>query len=391
MLVAVFMLVPAVGFAGQIPEKDHDFLPKVHNVIFLIDVSDSMLAGYPKNFDHSRLFVATRAFALFNNMMPHVPHWQYDMNTALITFGDCSTPKILSPLGPWTRAKYAPYYNCLRQEGFGPYRTATLQDALQLAGQLVGTVVGRTAIVIFSDGGTQGECPQKTVTALKDLYGDKVEVFAIFFGDREVGWRNLYEVCLLSGGYARRWEEVRSKPQMKDFAWDITVREIMFPYPEIFFAARSPDLLPSEAVKLEAVANFLRAIPQYQLQIDGHTSFLGSAEQNYKLGLARAENVKKALVIMYKIHPERILVHSFGEELPRYDNQHPDLRYKNNQTNLYLKLPLRNYPYDEKRLHTFGISAVGDLYNTQERDSDTEWAWPDKPVSETILPIGSDR
>jgi hypothetical protein len=101
--------------------------------------------------------------------------------------------------------------------------------------------------------------------------------------------------------------------------------------------------------------------------------------------------VKKALVSMYKIHPERILVHSFGEELPRYDNQHPDLRYKNNQTNLYLKLPLRNYPYDEKRLHTFGISAVGDLYNTQERDSDTEWAWPDKPVSETILPIGSDR
>jgi hypothetical protein len=165
-LTALLILVPVLSFSfitperdktvGVMKEKDHDFLPRFHNVIFLFDVSDSMTAGYPQNFDHSRLFVATRAFAMFNLVMPHIPRWQYDMNTALITYGDCDVPKIRSLLSPWTRGKFAQYYNCMRIEGFGAKRTATLQDALQVAGSLIDTAAGRTAIVIFSDGGSQG-------------------------------------------------------------------------------------------------------------------------------------------------------------------------------------------------------------------------------------------
>jgi hypothetical protein len=195
----------------------------------------------------------------------------------------------------------------------------------------------------------------------------------------EGGWRNLYEVCKLTGGYARTWEEVRTCKQMKDFAWDITVREIMFPYPEIFFKHKSADLIPSEALKLESVANFLHAIPQYVLQVDGHTDFLGDSKPNYELALARAKNVKQALVRTFHVHPERIRIRSFGEELPLYDNQNPEVRQLNRQANLYLLLPLRNYPYNEKNLHTFGVKAVGDIFNTQERNRDTEWAWPDTP------------
>lgn len=386
-LTLLLIASPGTSVSGVIPEKDHDFIPRFHNVIFLFDVSDSMMAGYPKNFDFPRELVARRAFALFNNMMPHIPRWQYDMNTALITYGDSKAPRLLSPLSPWDRKKYARFYDCMRQEGYGPWTTATLQDALQLAGQLIGTACGRTAIVIFSDGGNQGEGPQKTATALKKLYGEKIAIYAVFFGVTEVGWRNLYETCTLTGGYARGWEEVRTKPQMKDFSWDITVREIMFPYPEIFFKAGRSDLLPSEAMKLEAVANFLRAIPQYCLQIDGHTSFLGSTGKNHKLGAVRAESVKRALVTMYKVDPRRILVRSFGEELPRYDNQDPDGRYKNNQAYLYLNLPLRNFPYNEKHLHTFAEKAVGNIYNNVERTGSEEWAWPQKPVRDATLPL----
>jgi outer membrane protein OmpA-like peptidoglycan-associated protein len=341
---------------------------------------------------------------MFNAVMPHVPQWQYDLNTALITFGDCATPKLLGPLGPWTRVKYASNYACLRQEGSGPRRTAAFQDGLQLAGSLIGSAAGRTAVVVLTDGGSMGECPQKTAIALKDAYGKKVQVFGIFFGgDREVGWRNLYEVCKLTGGYCRQWEEVRSKDQMKEFAWDVLVREIMFPYPEIFFNMESADLLPSEALKLESVANFLHAIPQYVLQIDGHTTFFGGTSSNHKLGMARARNVKDALVKIYKVDPARIVVRSWGEELPRYDNQNPDTAGRNAQANLYLMLPLRNYPYDEKKLHTFGNNAVGDIYNTQERYNpqqrgnifgrypDAEWAWPAKPAPGSPIPAPVDR
>ena len=132
------------------------------------------------------------------------------------------------------------------------------------------------------------------------------------FATSEVGWRNLYEVCKLTGGYCRAWEDVRTKKQMKEFAWDITVREIMFPYPEIFFPQKSAQLIPSEALKLESVANFLHAIPQYELQIDGHTTFVGDSADNYSLGMKRAASVKDALVKMYRIAPQRIHIRSWG-------------------------------------------------------------------------------
>ncbi len=381
LLAALLVALPCKAFSGiAVLEKNHDYIPRFHNVIFIFDVSDSMTAGFPKNFDHSRLFVATRAFQMFNGLMPHIPRWQYDVNTALITYGDAKVPRLLSPLGPWTRGKYAPFYPCLRLEGTCPHKTAGLPEALQLAGSLICQAAGRTAIVVFTDGGGMGECPQKTATALKDAYGDKVTVYGVYVGSTEVGWRNLYEVCKLTGGYSRHWEEVREKRLMKDFAWDITVREIMFPYPEIYFKSKSAELIPSEALKLEAVANFLKAIPQYALQIDGHTNFIGTTQDNHKLGFERAKAVKDALTKIYHIHPTRVLVRSWGEELPRYDNQNPELAMRNEESNLYLMLPLRNFPYDEKHLHTFGNNAVGDIYNTQERDADEEWAWPAKPA-----------
>ena len=380
LLLACMLFLSANAPAEVIENKKHDFVPRVHNLIFIMDVSDSMMMGYPKGYDHSRLFVATRAFQWFNDVMPHVPRWQYDLNTALITFGDCQTPRLAGLLSPWDRTRYGRDYACLRKkERFNPWRTATLQDALQLAGSLATKAAGRTGIVIFTDGGTGGECPQTTATAMKNFFGDKLVIYGAYFGNTEVGYRNLYELCKLTGGYSRSWEEVRSKPQMKDFAWDITVREIMFPYPEIFFAQQSADLLPSEALKLEAVANFLHAIPQYVLQLDGHSDFFGTTTDNYKVARQRADNVKNALVNMYKVDPGRILVRSWGEELPRYNNTNPEQRYRNREANLYLMLPLRSAPYDEKRLHTFGTPTVGHLYNTQERDADDEWAWVAKP------------
>ncbi|MGB6066060.1 MAG: OmpA family protein [Desulfomonilaceae bacterium] len=402
-LAALLIFLPGYSFSKVICEKDHDFIPRFHNMIFLFDVSDSMMSGYPKAYDFSRLFVATRAFMMFNAVMPHVPHWQYDLNTALITFGDCKTPNLLGPLGPWTRVKYAANYACMRREGTGPWRAAAFQDALQLAGSLIGTAAGRTAVVVLTDGGSVGECPQKTAICLKDAYGKKVQVYGIFFGNREVGWRNLYEVCKLTGGYCRHWEEVRTKASMQEFVWDILVREIMFPYPEIFFKVKSADLLPSEALKLESVANFLHAIPQYVLQIDGHTTFFGDTRADYKLAMARAQSVKNALVRMYNVAPARIMVRSWGKELPRYDNQNPDTAVRNREANLYLMLPLRDFPYDEKFLHTFGVSAVGDIYNTQERYNpqqrgntfgrhpDAEWAWPAKPAPGSPIPAPVDR
>lgn len=387
-LTIMLAFVSSTSFADIRKHKEHDFIPRFHNVIFIMDVSDSMMAGHPQNFDFTRQLISLRAFRLFNKVMPHVPRWQYDLNVGLITFGDCEVPKLVGPVGPWTRVKYQPYYKGLRKEGWGPWRTAGFQEALQLAGSLIGKLAGRTAIVVFTDGGGLGECPQSTAIVLKNHFGDKVRIYGVHIGNTDGGWRNLYETCKLTGGYARAWEEVRACELMKDFAWDILVREIMFPYPEIFFKPKSADLLPSEALKLEAVANFLHAIPQYVLQIDGHSDFIGGTKENYNVAMARANRVREALIKMFHVDAKRILVRSWGEELPRYDNQSPEKRLRNRQANLYLMLPLRNFPYNEKNLFTHGVKAVGDLYITQERDDDTEWATPVKAPPGSNRPVG---
>jgi outer membrane protein OmpA-like peptidoglycan-associated protein len=388
-LTALMVLTALDGFAQIKKFKDHDFIPRYHNIIFLMDVSDSMTMPYRRNFDLTRLYVATRALELFNRLMPHVPEWQYTLNATLLKFGDCDVPKMATPLSPWVRTKFEEFYPFLRKEGFGTNRAAGFQEGLQLAGQIAAGADGRTAIVVFSDGGSVGECPQRTAKALKDKLGDKVAVFGVYFGETEGEWRNLYEVCKLTGGYCRAWDEVADCEPMQTFAYDILVREIMFPYPEIFFQAKKHDLLPSEALKLESVANFLHAIPQYCLQIDGHTSFFGDTKDNYNLGMERAKSVKHALTSIYNIDPKRVLVRSWGEELPRYDNENPELVQRNRQANLYLMLPLRNFPYDEKNLHTYGVKAVGNIYNTQERFGDTEWAWPDQAPPGEKVPIAA--
>ncbi len=387
LLTALLTSIPWWCFAVTTVHKDHDFIPKFRNLVFVFDVSVSMRARYASDLDVARLCVAGSALESFNVMMPPVPHWQYDVNTALVSFGDCPVPTLLSQLGPWTRDKYSPYYGLLRTEGPMSRRAATFQDALQFVGQLIGNADGKTAVVVFTDGGTGWQCPQETAVALKSYYGDRLEIFGIFFGDTEVGWRNLYEVCKLTGGYSRTWTEVRNKRLIKEFAWDIAVREIMFPYSEIFFQERSADLIPSEALKLEGVAAFLRAIPHYVLQIDGHTTFSGHPAENYRLGMQRALSVKSALVKFYNVRPERIVVRSWGEKFPRYDNEKLDTRLRNREANLYLVLNLMNYPYDEKHLHTFGTRAVGRIYNTVERNGDNEWASPVKSFRGVGLPL----
>ena len=375
-LVGLLLCLPVFALSAT-PMKKHDYVPKFHNIIFILDVSDSMMGGHPKNFDLTRLFIATRALKLFNNVMPPVPQWQYDLNSALITFGDCEDPKLAAVLCPWKREKYMPIWpGNIRRYKFSPWRTAGFQEALQLAGSVAAAAAGRTAIVVFTDGGSKGEGPQLTATALKDKLGDKIRIYGVFLGDKEWGWRNLYEVCMLTGGYARYWEEVNGPRVMKKFAWDILVNEIVFPYPEIFFKPRSAELLPSEALKLESVANFMHAIPQYELQIDGHTDFLGGMKSNYKMAHSRAKNVKNALVKMFKVDPARVKIRSWGEELPYYDNHNIEVRDRNREARLYLTLPLRDAPYNEKNLSTYGFKAVGDLHITQERDADEEWAWP---------------
>ena len=81
--------------------------------------------------------------------------------------------------------------------------------------------------------------------------------------------------------------------------------------------------LPDEAkAKIDELVAKLLADPKgAYFEIEGHTDNVGDPTINQKLGMARAETVKKYLYEQYNIPLHRMNVISYGEEKPASDNK----------------------------------------------------------------------
>jgi outer membrane protein OmpA-like peptidoglycan-associated protein len=90
-------------------------------------------------------------------------------------------------------------------------------------------------------------------------------------------------------------------------------------------------VLPDEAkASIDALMSKLLADPKgAYFEIEGHTDNVGDKAVNEKLGMARAETVKKYLYDQYKIPLHRMNVISYGEEKPVADNKTKEGRAQN--------------------------------------------------------------
>jgi outer membrane protein OmpA-like peptidoglycan-associated protein len=83
------------------------------------------------------------------------------------------------------------------------------------------------------------------------------------------------------------------------------------------FKLGKADLPDDVKAKLDELANKLKSDPEGNfIEIEGHTDNTGSKATNERLGLARAENVKRYLYETYQIPLHKINVISYGEEKP---------------------------------------------------------------------------
>jgi peptidoglycan-associated lipoprotein len=89
--------------------------------------------------------------------------------------------------------------------------------------------------------------------------------------------------------------------------------------------------LPDEAkARLDEVVNKLKADPQNVfIEIEGHTDNVGSVEGNERLGMERADTVKRYLYEQHQIPLHKMNVISFGEEKPVAPNNTRDGRAMN--------------------------------------------------------------
>jgi outer membrane protein OmpA-like peptidoglycan-associated protein len=89
--------------------------------------------------------------------------------------------------------------------------------------------------------------------------------------------------------------------------------------------------LPDEAkAKIDEMVSQLKTDPKnIYLEIEGHTDNVGDAKTNERIGLERAEAVKRYLYEQYQIPLHKMNVISFGEEKPLAPNNTKDGRAQN--------------------------------------------------------------
>ena len=90
-------------------------------------------------------------------------------------------------------------------------------------------------------------------------------------------------------------------------------------------------VLPDEAkAKIDEMIGKLVADPKgAYFEIEGHTDNVGDKGANERLGMARADTVKRYLYEQHKIPLHRMNVISYGEEKPAVDNKTKDGRAQN--------------------------------------------------------------
>jgi peptidoglycan-associated lipoprotein len=90
-------------------------------------------------------------------------------------------------------------------------------------------------------------------------------------------------------------------------------------------------VMPDEAkAELDQLVQKLKAEPNGAfIEIEGHTDSAGDPTTNYRLGLERAENVKRYLYEQHQVPLHRINVISYGEDKPIAPNKTRDGRAQN--------------------------------------------------------------
>jgi OOP family OmpA-OmpF porin len=106
-----------------------------------------------------------------------------------------------------------------------------------------------------------------------------------------------------------------------------------FVFDHLGFETGSTQLTPGSAQTLNNLAQVLKAYPNAQVQLSGHTDNTGAADANQSLSLNRADAVK-AMLVGQGISAERISTQGLGQDRPLASNDTEEGRARNRRTEL---------------------------------------------------------
>lgn len=106
---------------------------------------------------------------------------------------------------------------------------------------------------------------------------------------------------------------------------------------DVQFSADSSALAPAELDKLAAIAAILKAHPERDIIVAGHTALAGTEEGRLALSIARARAVADRLVALGARDPLHVQVEGYGAERPVADNSTPEGMARNRRVEIIIR------------------------------------------------------
>lgn len=125
-------------------------------------------------------------------------------------------------------------------------------------------------------------------------------------------------------------------PQPPQTLGDALRKQQRIALPGLYFDSGSAVLRPESRAALATIAAALRALPDAELTLDGHTDNVGAAAGNQALSQARAEAVRAALIAIDPALRDRLRAQGFGATRAIADNTTLEGRARNRRVELAL-------------------------------------------------------
>ena len=364
-----------------------DYQKKADNFIILQDTTPTMdkKVGKTHTSNPSRLTLSKGLVRCLNNTLPE----NFDVTAGMRIFGYLPSEQgLVYGMSYYSTDGIEGGIQAVQ----GTNSRTDISDALIDSNNDLKQVSGKTAVIIFSDGVQSRDIdPVAAAAAMKEMYGEEVCIYTVLLGDDPNGRATLEEIAFQGKcGFATEANNLYMRPLtecdtlntgkgMGDFVANVFLEKALPqlpppplpPQPDLDSdgdgVTDSPDKCPDtpkgikvdkdgcpiplvekvtvtlyvgfdfdmDKVKIlyrediEKVANVLKAYPNTNAELEGHTDSIGTDEYNMDLSMRRAESVKKDLVENYNIDGSRISTHGFGESNPAATNDTIEGRQKN--------------------------------------------------------------
>src|SRR5262249_11182898 len=123
--------------------------------------------------------------------------------------------------------------------------------------------------------------------------------------------------------------------QLATFLGDTSARDLpkTFVFDHLNFDGGTTRLTPDSVKPVADLAAILKAYPNAQVQLVGHTDNTGSPQANQELSMDRA-NAIKGMLVNQGVGADRISTAGYGQERPLASNDTEDGRAKNRRIEL---------------------------------------------------------